>query len=137
MNKKETLRTWLSPFTVGFDDWFEDLKKISNQSYPPHNIIKLADDTIAVEMALAGLKKKDLKIVVENNCLTISYTKTEEESTAFEYLHKGIADRQFIKKFMIPKYWEVEGAHMIDGLLKIVLKYFVPEDKKPKEIEIG
>lgn len=105
-----------------------------NTTYPPYNIIKINDDKIVMEFAVAGFKKDEISIKTEKNVLSISATKPETDEK--EYLHKGIAARKFSRAFNLPEYYEVESAGFEDGILYIDLIKNVPEDKKPKSITI-
>jgi len=109
-----------------------------NTAYPPYNVIKFSDDEYVMEFAVAGFKKDDISITTEKDVLTI---KGEKEDPEFEkdsgYVHKGIAGRKFKRSFTLPEYFEVVGAEMEDGILKINLERQIPEEKKPKQIAIS
>jgi molecular chaperone IbpA len=103
-------------------------------AYPPYNVVKINDDKLIMEFAVAGFKKKDISITTEKNVLSIKAEKPEAEEK--EYLHKGIAARKFNRSFTLPEYFEVESAGFEDGILYIDLTRNIPEEKKPKEIRI-
>lgn len=107
-------------------------------AYPPYNVIRLTDDEYVMEFAVAGFKKNDVSIVTEKGILTV---KGEKEDPEFEknsgYVHKGIAGRKFKRSFTLPEYFEVVGAQMEDGILKVTLERNIPEEKKPKSIKIS
>lgn len=135
----------LSPLfrsSVGFDRISDVLDKafstdIKGQSYPPYNIEKHSDDSYAIVMAVAGFAAKDIEITSHNNTLKISGKITEEtENKTKTYLHRGIATRSFERTFNLDNYVKVKGAEIADGLLKIELQREVPEEAKPKVIEI-
>jgi molecular chaperone IbpA len=136
----------LTPFTVGFDrmlDRFEVLTDQMNRTggsgFPPYNIRRDADE-FYIDIALAGLDQDDVEIVVENGTLTIRSTWDEQGdyfNAGGEILHRGISFRKFTRKFDIADDIEVKGAEFVNGLLTVHLERVVPEEKKPKKIEIG
>jgi molecular chaperone IbpA len=107
----------------------------TTNNYPPYNVVKIDDDKIVMEFAVAGFAKDEVKITTEKNVLTIKADKTETDSEK-KYLHKGIATRKFVRSFTLPEYYEVESAGMDNGILYIDLIKNVPEEKKPKAITI-
>lgn len=130
--------------TVGFDRFnqmFESLLDDTSESfdnYPPYNIEKSGEDAYLITMAVAGFSMDDLTIVLENGVLNVSgkIRKTEEEDTK-EYLHRGIATRSFERRFQLADHIHVQEATLKDGLLSISLERIVPEEKKPRVIEIS
>ena len=104
-------------------------------SYPPYNVVKINDDKIVMEFAVAGFKKDDINITTEKNILSIKADKPETDEKS--YLHKGIAARKFTRAFTLPEYFEVESAGFEDGILYIDLVRNIPEEKKPKQITIS
>jgi molecular chaperone IbpA len=107
----------------------------TTNNYPPYNIVKIDDEKIVMEFAVAGFGKDEVAITTEKNVLTIKADKTETDSEK-KYLHKGIAARKFTRSFTLPEYYEVESAGMDNGILYIDLIKNVPEEKKPKAITI-
>jgi molecular chaperone IbpA len=103
-------------------------------AYPPYNVVKVNDDKLVMEFAVAGFKKKDISITTEKNVLSIKAEKPETSEK--EYLHRGIAARKFNRSFTLPEYFEVESAGFEDGILYIDLIRNIPEEKKPKSIFI-
>lgn len=107
-------------------------------TYPPYNVIKVDEDEWILEFAVAGLNKNHLDVTVHNGVLTIKNNTTEvglpEEQ---KYLHKGIANRKFIRSFSLPEHTEVLKAETRDGILSITLVRVVPEEKKPRVIQIN
>ena len=126
-----------SPFSVGFDDIFNTLQRASipQSNYPPYNIIKKGE-TYFIEIAMAGFKKSDIDIQVEDNTLTISANYSSRENNV-EFIHKGISEREFYKSFALAEYVEVKKAKMVDGILIIELEKNIPEEQKPKKINIS
>lgn len=103
-------------------------------SYPPYNVVRINDDKVVMEFAVAGFKKDEISISTEKNVLSIKAEK--EDTDEKEYLYKGIAARKFTRSFALPEYYEVESAGFEDGILYIDLIKNVPEEKKPKQIAI-
>lgn len=128
--------TWLNdPFFIGFDRMFDRLSGTTHQQsgFPPYNVRKMDEDTFVVELALAGYSKESLDITEHDGTLTI---KGERPEDAEEYLHKGIAGRKFTRTFALSEYMYVSSADLVDGMLYVVVKREVPEEKKPKSIKI-
>ncbi len=126
--------------SVGFDrfnDLFESaLRSETGNTYPPHNVEKHGDNEYRIVIAAAGLAEQDLEIQVEKGVLTVAGGKrdTDKEVT---YLHQGIAQRAFRLSFRLADHIEVRGASLNNGLLSVDLLRVVPEEAKPRRIEIG
>ena len=127
--------------TVGFDRLFDLLENQhrngNGDNYPPFNISRVSDDRYSVVLAVAGFKQDDIEITAQQNLLTISGRKSEESAEKAEFLHLGIANRNFERKFELADFVLVENAHLADGLLTIDLVREIPEAMKPKKISIG
>lgn len=128
--------------TVGFDR-FADLvdrvmtNEVSAQSgYPPFNIEKTDETSYRITIAAAGFSEDDLNIEVRENTLHVTATKPEGDE-ARTYLHRGIAERAFEKRFHLADHVRVEGASLVNGMLDIALKREIPESLKPRRIEIA
>ena len=122
---------------IGYDRLFKriiDMPENDNQSYPPHNLIKESDTEFKIELALAGFSKKEVKVVQEEQRLTISGNNSEEEGNE-NILHKGIATRSFSQTFPLAENIEVTEASFENGMVIIKLRQDIPEDKMPKLIE--
>ena len=126
------------PFFIGIDrelDRFRNASEVAaKQSYPPYDIIKQWDDDYILRLAAAGFSKEDLQITLEDGTLVIAGEKTEEDTS--NYLHKGIAMRNFTRTFALGEYMEAISAEMENGVLIINIKREIPEEKKPKQITI-
>ena len=128
--------TWLNdPFFIGFDRMFDRLTNTTtNQSgFPPYNVRKVDEDTFVVELAVAGYNKESIKITEHDGSLII---KGERPEDVEEYLHKGIAGRKFTRTFTLAEYMYVDSADLNDGMLYVVVKRNIPEEKKPKTIKV-
>jgi len=125
-----------SPFGgFGLDiDKFFSTTPVAN-TYPPYNVVRIDDDKIVMEFAVAGFKKDEIGITTEKNVLSIKAEKPDADDK--KYLHKGIATRKFTRSFSIPEYYEVDSAGFEDGILYVNLTRNIPEEKKPKSIKIG
>jgi len=125
---------------VGFDRLFDMLENqarvSSGDNYPPFNIERRGDDAYRITLAVAGFKPADIDITAQQNLLVIQGRKGEEPSEG-QYLHVGIAQRGFERRFELADYVKVEGANLEDGLLIVDLVREVPEAMKPKKIAIG
>ncbi len=125
--------------TVGFDQLQSLLDSVtrdaSQPTYPPYNIERLGESDYRITMAVAGFAEKDLSIEVKQNVLTISGKRTEPEAT--NYLYQGIAGRSFERRFQLADHVEVKGAHLENGLLHVDLVRQIPEQMKPRQIEIS
>lgn len=129
---------WSIGYTNAFKELQELAKAVKNPSYPPYNITKLGNGKFTVEIALAGFRKEDLSISVEERTLTVSSETPEDDNPKFgEVLHHGIAQRDFKTTFALAEYVEVKEANLQDGILTIKLEQELPEEKKPKYIEIN
>lgn len=123
------------PFLIGFDALANRLTSAHTTSngFPPYNVRKVDDDTFVVELAIAGYNKESLTITEHDGTLTV---KGERPEDVEEYVHKGIAGRKFTRTFALGEYMFVDSADLNDGMLYIVVKREVPEEKKPKTIKI-
>ena len=130
------------PFFVGFDRLFDRLASFDAKetlrpaNYPPYNIVKKDEYKYEIELAVAGISAKDIHIEhnPETSVLTVEGSKGGTEDN---YLHKGIAERNFVRTWTLADNVEVTGADLNDGLLKVELERIVPEAKRPKTIKIG
>lgn len=107
-------------------------------SYPPYNVVRLSDDAYRIELAVAGFAEGDLSIESEQNHLTVTGNHADKSANdAGDYLHRGIAERGFERRFQLADHVIIEGAELANGLLSIALKRELPEALKPRKIEIG
>lgn len=104
--------------------------------YPPYNIETVGDDAYRIEIAVAGFRPEELNLEVKENVLTVQGRKTANDDAARRYLHRGLAERNFERRFQLADYVVVTDADLSDGLLRIALKRELPEAMKPRRIEI-
>jgi len=121
--------------SIGFEDIFNRFFELEdfNGGHPFYNITRIKDNKYVLEMALAGYKKSEVKVEVTDGVLSIKGDTSKETR---DYVHKGIARREFAKQLQLSDYVECKGAKLEDGMLKVELEYNPPEDKKPKIVEI-
>ncbi len=127
--------------TVGFDRIPNLLEMASRAdesvlAYPPYNIEKITDDAYRITMAVAGFDIDDLEIETQHNTLVVS-GKIPVDTSNHEYLYRGIAGRAFKRTFQLAEYVEVRSAHLENGMLHIELLRKVPEEMKPRRVEIS
>jgi molecular chaperone IbpA len=125
--------------TIGFDRLFEQLDRdfanSKSTGYPPYNIAQIDDDEFMITLAVAGFGMDNLEITKDKNILTIEGTSPKGGENV-NYLHKGIANRNFRREFTLADHVEVESAGLEHGMLNIHLKREVPEELQPKKIAI-
>ena len=122
---------------VGFDHLFNELEftaKHAQDHYPPHNIIKAGESDYLIELAIAGFSKDEINIEVKDRTLTV---KGEHVSKGREFIHRGISTKKFKRTFRLSEHVHVNGADIQDGILAIELQYVIPEDQRPRKINIG
>jgi molecular chaperone IbpA len=125
----------LSRALVGFDRYFS-APHHQNGNYPPHNVVKYSEDTYAIEVAVAGFSKDEVTVEVDQDQLTVRGVKTRLNESEVEYLHRGLAARDFEQTFTLAEYMEVRGAKVEHGMLQIDIQRIVPDALKPRQIEI-
>lgn len=126
--------------TVGFDrlfDYLESASRAEPDNYPPFDIEKLSDDSYSITLAVAGFKREEIEIVAHQNMLTITGRRAEDRGRDGSFLHIGIANRSFERRFELADFVFVTGAELKDGLLSIALAREIPEAMKPRRIDIG
>jgi molecular chaperone IbpA len=125
---------------IGFDTMFDSMeRRFANQvsnNYPPHNIIKTGENTYEIQVAVTGFKKSEIAVTVENNILVIKGESMTTEYEPEQYLHRGLATRDFAREFPLAEHIEVTGAEIENGMLIVKLVRNIPESAKPKVIDI-
>jgi len=127
---------------VGFDRLFDLLENstrstASGDNYPPFDLERVADDRYRITLAVAGFKKDEIDIVAQQNLLLVTGKKDTSNQDRANFLHLGIANRSFERRFELADFVRVESADLADGLLTIDLVREVPEAMKPQKIAIG
>ena len=124
---------------VGFDrqaDLLETATADAATGYPPYNIERTDENAYRVDIAVAGFRPEELDIEVKENLLTVTGRKAANDEPR-RFLHRGLAERNFDRRFQLADYVVVTDANLADGLLSISLKRELPEALKPRRIEIG
>ena len=127
-------------FSVGFDsifDRFFDMDLTRDSGYPPYNIRKINEAQYVIEIALAGFSKDDIEVEVTEGNLAVRSKKEEETNGDDSFVHKGIAKRSFLRSWTLSDDIIVKGADLKDGMLIINLEKVIPDEKKPRLIQIG
>ena len=129
----------LTPYAVGFDRMFDNLTRymdnnVQSTGFPPYNIQKGGDYNYTIEIALAGFSKDDIEVEVADGTLSV---RSDKKSEPDDYsIHRGISFRRFDRKFTLADDIVVTGASLENGLLSIELERIIPEEKKPRLIEV-
>lgn len=131
-----------SPFyrdTVGFDRVFDMLDSVvsqrSSDGYPPYNIEKANDDSYRIVMAVAGFAEAELNVTQKEDELLVT-GKVQPGAEEKEFLYRGIASREFERRFQLADHVKAMGASLANGLLTIELRREIPEEKKARAIRI-
>ena len=114
---------------IGFDEW-QTKFDTPIQNYPPYNTIKLSNHEYRVEVALAGFKKEDLKVYTQEGKLIIEGSKTKDK---VDYVHKGLAQRNFTRQWALPDDLVVKNVNFEDGLLLVDIERIIPDHQQRKE----
>lgn len=127
---------------VGFDrmaNMIDNAARLDGtQSYPPYNIERTGENEFAIEVAVAGFAEDELEIETNDGLLTIAGRKSESgDAEDRQFLHRGIAQRGFLRRFQLADHVIVTGADLRHGLLRVELRRELPEAKKPRKIAIG
>ena len=127
---------------VGFDRLFDLLENstrgaAAGDNYPPFDLERVAEDRYRITLAVAGFRKSEIDIVAQQNLLLVTGKKENAQADRGQFLHVGIANRSFERRFELADFVRVEKADLADGLLTIDLVREVPEAMKPQKIAIG
>lgn len=125
---------------VGFDRIFDNFEsRFANQisnNYPPYNVIRHNENSYGIVVAVAGFDKNEITVEVDQDQLVIRGEKASQEESSFDYLHRGLALRNFERRFTIAEHVEVLKAEIKNGLLTIELERKIPEALLPRKIEV-
>ena len=127
--------------TVGFDRLFDLLENTrqatQGDNYPPFNIERTSETEYVVTIAVAGFKPDEIDITAQQNLLVVSGQKKVDGNDNRDFLHLGIANRNFERRFQLADHVFVKDADLADGLLSVTLERQIPEELKPRKIMIG
>lgn len=126
----------LNKALIGFDRLFTERAYTTNPTYPPYNIIKKGEDNYEIEVAVAGFTLDEIDVEVNQNQLVIRGQSLRDAGTEVEYLHRGLAYRDFDKVFTLAEHMQVGEATIKDGVLSIEITRIVPEALKPRKINV-
>ena len=144
MTRNLSIWNSLRPFSVGFDSIFDEFDRMLESTerysanYPPYNIKRVSDTDYRIEVALAGYSKDDIEIELKDSTLTVRNKATDKtvDEKGNGVIHKGISTRQFERSFTISEDIKVKDAALKNGLLVIELERIIPDEKKPRLIDI-
>ena len=150
MNAELTVFNRLRPMSIGFDSLFDHFESMfqsdfmTGSNYPPYNILRTPDSHYILEMAVAGFRKDEVMVSVQNNVLTVASRtvssgdndRPDDYDDAPQLIHRGISKRYFSRDFRLADGVNVVDAKMEDGMLSITLEKEIPEAARPKMIEI-
>jgi len=125
----------ISRALVGFDQYFNN-PRLQNSNYPPHNIVKYSDSAYAIEVAVAGFSREEITVEVDQAQLVVRGVQATADVDGKEYLHRGLASRDFEQSWTLAEYMEVKGAEVKDGMLIVQIERIVPDALQPRKIEI-
>jgi molecular chaperone IbpA len=126
----------LDRLSIGWSPILDQLKEITSTkpTYPPYDIVSLKDDINLLNVAVAGFTKDEITVTVQDSVLTIEGRQSDKQKG--EVVYQGIATRDFKLSLAVAEYWEVTKANLENGMLTIQFNKELPEEKKPKVIEI-
>lgn len=125
---------------VGFDRMFDDMERRfatqTTNNYPPFNIAKIAENLYEIDIAVTGFMKEEVAVTVESNELVVRGERKRDNDTAVEYLHRGLALRDFERNFTLAEHMKIRSAVIEHGILSIRIEREIPEEMKPRVIDI-
>ena len=134
-----TFRTIHNSALIGFDELFRRITELEKPQtgFPPYDIIKHSKEDFSIKMAVAGYTKEQISVTLDSGKLSVTgKIKSDNSKVDSEFLYKGIAERDFTRSFTIADTVEVDKITLLDGMLYILLKNVIPDNKKPKIFQI-
>jgi len=133
--------TSLSRALIGFDRIFQDMENRFtsqiNNNYPPYNVLKTDENTYEIQIAVSGFTKEEVSVEVDQDQLIIRGERKRADDASWEYLHRGLATRDFTRSFTLAEYMEVGSASINNGILSIRITKIIPDSLKPRKIAIN
>ena len=130
----------LNKALLGFDSLFNDLEgRFANQinnNYPPYNILKHSEDSYELEVAVTGFTQEEVTVEIDQNQLIVKGERKRDEDAETQYIHRGLATRDFTRSWTLAEHMEVGEGRIKNGVLTIELKRVVPEALKPRVLKI-
>lgn len=130
----------LNKALLGFDSLFNDIEgRFANQvnnNYPPYNILKHSEDSYELEVAVTGFTQDEITVEIDQNQLVVRGERVRDETTDAQYIHRGLATRDFTRSWTLAEHMEVGEGRIKNGVLTIELKRIVPEALKPRVLKI-
>lgn len=122
-------------YSIGMDEWLHRMGAVheTKSNYPPYNLVKESSVRFRLEVALAGFKKDEIKVYTENNKLFVEGAQSTEEKPVEEYVHRGLASRDFTRVWTISDDVRVEEVSYVDGVLSVILQRIIPEHQKRQD----
>jgi len=125
---------------VGFDSMFNDLEdrfaNQINQNYPPYNIVKRSEDSYEIQLAVTGFDKDEITVEIDQNQLIVRGQHSDQTNQTGEYLHHGLANRDFMRNFTLAEHMEVGQGKIKNGVLTIEINRVVPDALKPRVLKL-
>lgn len=125
---------------LGFDDLFNNVeKRFANQinnNYPPYNIVKHDENSYELEIAVTGFNKEEITVEIDQNQLVVKGVRTRDEESNDEYIHRGLALRDFTRSWTLAEHMEVGEGRIKNGVLSVSLKRVIPDTLKPRQITL-
>jgi molecular chaperone IbpA len=130
----------LNKHILGWDSFFNDFEQRFaqqiNSNYPPYNVVKYDENNYEIHVAVSGFDKDEITVEIDQNQLIVKGSHVEVESTTTEYLHRGLAARDFTRCWTLAEHMEVGEVRIKNGILYITLIRVVPESLKPRRLKI-
>jgi molecular chaperone IbpA len=126
----------LNKALIGFDRLFTERAYTTNPTYPPYNVIKKTENDYEIEVAVAGFTLDEIDVEVNQNQLVIRGHSKHEAEVDVEYLHRGLAYRDFEKVLTLAEHMQVGEASIKNGVLRVEITRIIPEALKPRKINV-
>ena len=125
---------------LGFDEIFNNFEnRFANQinnNYPPYNIVKHDENSYELEIAVTGFTKDEVTVEIDQNQLVVKGVRDKNEDTTAEFLHRGLAFRDFTRSWTLAEHMEVNTGSIKNGVLRVAIQRLVPEALKPRQLKI-